>query len=299
MHPSPARLGRNPHVHHAPGPARGGSPRASWAWPLAWPSSSGPPDLRRLRTQGWVPKMLAAERLEKIFGCPCGWRGRPGQCAAFRPGDCDILPAIGRTWRAGPDGLPAAGARGTGRYGGDRTRPVTGEPGAAAAAPVGLPPGRPRAKLPPRNAESLGKPQPPTAGHPGRITFPGCSRPSLAVHARPSGPARRRCGPCRSVSRPRSCQATRVTCVPRLADCKAATHAEMSVACAGCSASASGGSSEGPAHAAPGIPLWGQDEGRCVCERWQKPPSRKLRVDVDLSSTSPARSSTQGSAEAV
>jgi len=26
-----------------------------------------------------------AERLERIFGCPCGWRGRAGQCAAFRP----------------------------------------------------------------------------------------------------------------------------------------------------------------------------------------------------------------------
>jgi hypothetical protein len=55
----------------------------------------------------------------------------------------------------------------------------------------------------------------------------------------------------------------------------------------------------GRAHAAPGVSLWGQDEGRCVCERWQKPPSRKLRVDVDLSSTSPARSSAQGPAEAV
>ena len=32
-----------------------------------------------------------AERVERIFGCPCGWRGRPGQCAAFRPGRCDIF----------------------------------------------------------------------------------------------------------------------------------------------------------------------------------------------------------------
>ena len=48
---------------------------------------------RGLRAQGWVPKMLSAERLERIFGCPCGWRGRHGQCAAFRPGRCDILVA--------------------------------------------------------------------------------------------------------------------------------------------------------------------------------------------------------------
>jgi hypothetical protein len=39
--------------------------------------------------------MLSAERLERIFGCPCGWRGRPGQCAAFRPGDRDCLAATG------------------------------------------------------------------------------------------------------------------------------------------------------------------------------------------------------------
>lgn len=26
---------------------------------------------------------VLAERLERIFGCPCGWRGRHGQCAAF------------------------------------------------------------------------------------------------------------------------------------------------------------------------------------------------------------------------
>jgi hypothetical protein len=36
--------------------------------------------------------MLSAERLERIFGCPCGWRGRPGQCAAFRPNPYDLSP---------------------------------------------------------------------------------------------------------------------------------------------------------------------------------------------------------------
>ena len=25
---------------------------------------------------------VCAERVERIFGCPCEWRGQPGQCAA-------------------------------------------------------------------------------------------------------------------------------------------------------------------------------------------------------------------------
>ncbi len=40
---------------------------------------------RGLPGQGWVLKIVSAERLERIFGCPCGWRERPGQCASFRP----------------------------------------------------------------------------------------------------------------------------------------------------------------------------------------------------------------------
>ena len=123
------------------------------------------------------------------------WReGRPGQCAAFRPGGCDILPATGAPgarvtawsccWRARHKGGTAGTAGGR----------SPGEPCAAAAAPVGLPPGRARAKLPPRNGASPGEPQPPTAGHPGRFTLsPGCSRSSSLLTAWPSGPARRRC----------------------------------------------------------------------------------------------------------
>jgi hypothetical protein len=42
---------------------------------------------------------VCAKRLERIFGCPCGWRGRPGQCAAFRPGARDLLPGDRHTWR--------------------------------------------------------------------------------------------------------------------------------------------------------------------------------------------------------
>jgi integrase len=48
--------------------------------------------------------MLSAERLERIFGCPCGWRGRPGQCAAFRAGGCGLSHGDRRTRRE-RDGL--------------------------------------------------------------------------------------------------------------------------------------------------------------------------------------------------
>ncbi len=170
----------------------GGLPRAHRAWPLAWPSPSGPPGRQRLRAQGWVPKMLSAERSERIFGCPCGWRGRLGQCAAFRPGDCDLRTAMGAL-RASVTAWPAHSARHRGRYGGDWLRPVPGKLCAAAAAPVGLPPGRARAMLPPRDGAPPGEPEPLTAGHPGVSLSPSvaCVRPSLLT-AWPSGPARRR-----------------------------------------------------------------------------------------------------------
>jgi hypothetical protein len=59
-----------------------------------------------------------------------------------------------------------------GRYGGDRGRPVTGSRARQPLAPVGLPPGRARTKLPPRNGETPGGPQPPTAGHSGLSLWP-------------------------------------------------------------------------------------------------------------------------------
>ena len=98
--------------------------------------------------QGWVLKILSAERLERIFGCPCGWRGRPGQCAAFRPHRCDVLRRR-RYWRV-PDGLAClADGRGTGRYGGHRTRPVTGATGRGSSARRRALARRARRKLPP------------------------------------------------------------------------------------------------------------------------------------------------------
>jgi hypothetical protein len=122
---------------------------------------------------------------------PCGWRGRPGQCAAFRPGGCRLSPGDPRT-RRDADGRDQLASRGNwGRCGGDRLRPVAGTPCAAAAAPVGLPPGRARAKLPPRNGESPGDPRRLYPVIPTALLTPpvarACSRgPVLAV--RPGAP---------------------------------------------------------------------------------------------------------------
>ena len=99
---------------------------------------------------------------------------------------CDIFPAIGasgalasaRSW---------CGGRGSG-IGGDRRRPVTGVPCAAAAAPVGFTSEGRGEKLPPRNGESPGEPQPPMAGHPGRSSPLDCSGPSRCPRPRPVRP---------------------------------------------------------------------------------------------------------------
>ena len=49
------------------------SSRGFQAWPLAWPSLSGPPGRQRLCAQGWVPKMLSAKRSLRS-----GWKGSSG-----------------------------------------------------------------------------------------------------------------------------------------------------------------------------------------------------------------------------
>jgi len=67
-------------------------------------------------------------------------------------------------------------------YGGDRERPVTGVPCAAAAASAACV-RRTRRQLPPRNGETPGEPRPPTAGHPGAPSLSALA-PVLAAHGR-------------------------------------------------------------------------------------------------------------------
>ena len=111
-----------------------------------------------------------AERLDRIFGCPCVRRGRPGQYAAFRPCTCGLSPGDGRTWRDA-DGLVLFVSRDTRVVAaGGRLRPVTGPSCAAAARARRATARRARAKLPRRNGEIPAKPgrssSPPLNSHP-------------------------------------------------------------------------------------------------------------------------------------
>jgi len=167
-----------------------GSPRA----PRAWPSPSGPPGRLRARVGPGDAfcGAVCAERLESIFGCPCGWRGRSVQCATFRPGPYDTFTV------SGASGVEVtawpwcwwARQRVAARTAGGRSQGVRC---AAARRVRRASVRRTRRKPPPRNDESPGEPWPPTASYPGRSSLstararPRCSRPG------PSGPARRRC----------------------------------------------------------------------------------------------------------
>jgi hypothetical protein len=112
--------------------------------------------------------------------CPLGWRGQPGQCAAFRPAGCDIFTA---------HDAPGAGASAWPWCWRARQRDTAGtaggrSPGGRARQPPRrrICVRRTRRKLPPRNGETPGEPRPPTAGHPGCSSLstararPRCSR---------------------------------------------------------------------------------------------------------------------------
>jgi hypothetical protein len=91
------------------------------------------------------------------------------------------------------DGLAVVLAGAAAGYGGDRRRPVTGETVRGSSPRRRACVRRTRRKLPPRNGETQGEPQPPTAGHPG-VSFPLDLRaPLLLFRLGPLGPARRRC----------------------------------------------------------------------------------------------------------
>ena len=102
------------------------------------------------------------------------------------PGPCDLRSAIGAPGaRLTAETSSCRAARG--RYGGDRLRPVPGQPCAAAAAPAGLPPGRARANCRPATASSpatLARRHPVI---PAALLSLACSR-NLALAVRPGAP---------------------------------------------------------------------------------------------------------------
>ena len=144
------------HFSAASSGARAGAGLCCRGLPHAWGPGLWPGPCRqarlgrwRLRAQGWVLKILSAERLERIFGCPCGWRGRPGQCAAFRSRLCDSSPG-GRTPGARLDGRRCLQARHLGGMGGPHAAPYRGaERGSSSGRRASA--RRARRKLPPRD----------------------------------------------------------------------------------------------------------------------------------------------------
>ena len=106
------------------------SPRAYRAWPLAWPSPSGP--LGRQRSPGSTARRRRVPRSGMRSTVDAGGASPDN---ARRSGPVAVtLPDDRRTQRERV-GLVVVLAGAAAGYGGDRTRPVTGVPCAAAAAP--------------------------------------------------------------------------------------------------------------------------------------------------------------------
>jgi hypothetical protein len=161
------------------------SPRAFWAWPLAWPSPSGPLGWQRSPGSTARRRRVRAQR-----GCEAPLR-LEGPARTMRGVPVRPLTSHG-SWRAWRDAdrLVVVLAGAAARYGGDRRRPVTG------AAVCGSSPRRracvrrTRRKLPPTNGE--------TRVNPGRLRrVTPAARPSqllalvLAAHGqtrRPGAP---------------------------------------------------------------------------------------------------------------
>jgi hypothetical protein len=139
-------------VRRVPGPASGLAPAVR-------PAGSAEAPRARVGPEDAFCGAVCAERFEKIFGCPCGWRGRPGQCAAFRPARCEILMASGAStasaltwpWRWRARQRDTAGSA-------DGRSP--GPPCAAARRAVGLASEGRGESCRPRNGETPGEPWP-------------------------------------------------------------------------------------------------------------------------------------------
>jgi len=108
----------------------GGSPRACRAWPLAWPSPSGPLGRQRLRGQRravGTSRVAGCEAPLRLEGPTRTMRGVPARCRTFRPAT-GAPSALRPAW-------PARGAHGPRRVtAGCVLRPVRGI-GAAGSGP--------------------------------------------------------------------------------------------------------------------------------------------------------------------
>ena len=96
-----------------------GSPRASRAWPLAWPSPSGPSG--RQRSPGSTARRRRVARSAMRSTVDAGGAA-PYLARHSGHSVCDSLPG-GRTPGARWDGRTAFAGAAPGRYGGDRMRP--------------------------------------------------------------------------------------------------------------------------------------------------------------------------------
>jgi hypothetical protein len=70
---------------------------------------SGPRVGRGLRRSRVGPEGRFCEAVRNDLRVPLTLEGRPGQCAAFRPGPCDLLPGDRHAWRETPDWPVLAG----------------------------------------------------------------------------------------------------------------------------------------------------------------------------------------------
>ena len=155
------------------------SPRAFRAWPLAWPSPSGPLGWQRLRRSRAGPEDRFCEAVRNDLRVPLTPEGPARTMSGVPAGSLSHLHGFRRTWRErdGPPGVLAGAAAG---YGEDRRRPVTGAAVSGSRRAVGLTPeGRGEAAAPQRRGPRV------NLGRLRRVALAAlsrCSRPPHAVH---------------------------------------------------------------------------------------------------------------------